>query len=108
MKRRTCTATTLAAMLLACTTVASAQEGDATRGRLLYENHCTGCHTSQAHVRDNRKAASFTDLRGWVGRWQGVQKLDWTDADIRDVATWLYLRFYDPDRPGASGSDKPA
>ena len=75
--------------------------GDATRGRLLYENHCTACHTSQAHVRENRKAETLPQVRGWVARWQSTQSLGWTADDISDVATWLYLRFYDPDRPRA-------
>lgn len=92
-------ATGLLASALLCATAADAQEGDANRGRLLYENHCKSCHTSEAHVRENRKARSLTDLHGWVGRWQGVQALNWTNEDIRDVATWLYLRFYDPGRP---------
>ena len=96
-------ATGLLASALLCATAARAQEGDANRGRLLYENHCRGCHTSEAHVRENRKARSLTDLRGWVGRWQGVQGLNWTNQDIRDVATWLYLRFYDPGRPQTPG-----
>ena len=76
-----------------------ADDADANRGRLLYANHCTGCHTSQAHVRSNRKARTHADLRRWVRRWEGVQELRWSDADVRDVASWLYLRFYDPERP---------
>ena len=99
--RRLAVASGLLASALLCATAAQAQlrEGDANRGRLLYENHCTSCHTSQAHVRENRKASSLKDLHGWVGRWQAIQGLNWTNGDIRDVATWLYLRFYDPNRP---------
>jgi hypothetical protein len=55
----------------------------------------------------------MADVLGWVGRWQGVQGLNWSAGEIRDVATWLYLRFYDPERPQspaapAKGTGAPA
>jgi mono/diheme cytochrome c family protein len=94
------TAAALAATLLA--PPVTAQQGDALRGRLLYENHCQDCHTSRAHVRAARKAGSAASVRGQVSRWQGVQGLRWSQDDIEDVTTWLYLRFYDPARPQAA------
>lgn len=93
-------AATLASALLA--PAVTAQQGDALRGRLLYENHCQGCHTSLAHVRAGRKAGNAASVRGHVSRWQGVQGLGWSPDDIDDVTTWLYLRFYDPARPPAT------
>lgn len=78
---------------------AATVEGDAVRGRLLYENHCTGCHTSRAHVRENHKAHTIEQVYGWVQRWQSAQGLAWSPEEVRDVTGWLYLRFYDPDRP---------
>jgi len=94
--------------LAAAAVMAVAQDiaGDANRGRLLYENHCQGCHTSRAHVRDNRKAETVAEVRGWVKRWQANQNLGWSATELDDVSAWLYLRFYDPDRPrsGPPGS----
>jgi mono/diheme cytochrome c family protein len=88
------------AVALAAPAVLS-QDGDATRGQLLYDNHCQACHTSQAHVRANRKARTIADIRGFARRWQAVLGLGWSESDVNDVATWLFLRFYDPDRPKA-------
>jgi mono/diheme cytochrome c family protein len=91
------TATALAGALLA--PALHAQQGDALRGRLLYENHCQDCHDSLAHMRASRKASTAATVRGYVIRWQGVQGLRWSESEIDDVTTWLYLRFYDPARP---------
>lgn len=66
----------------------------ASRGELLYENHCTGCHDSTVHIRANRKAKSITDLRGWAARWAGELKLNWSSDDIDDVAEYLARRYY--------------
>jgi len=66
----------------------------ASRGALLYENHCTVCHTSVVHIRDNRKAKSIADLNGWVARWSGELKLNWSDEVINEVAEFLARRFY--------------
>ena len=41
----------------------SAAAFEADRGRLLYENHCTTCHTSVAHIRAGRKAPSLDEIR---------------------------------------------
>jgi len=64
------------------------------RGELLYENHCTGCHTSQAHLRDNRRARSASEVEGWVRRWSGELKLDWSNEDVKDVTNHLVRRYY--------------
>jgi cytochrome c5 len=64
------------------------------RGELLYENHCTGCHTSRAHLRDNRRAKSVSEVEAWVRRWAGEQKLDWNNDDISDVKDHLVRRYY--------------
>ena len=66
----------------------------ASRGELLYENHCTVCHDSTVHIRANRKAKSITDLRGWAARWAGELKLNWSSDDIDDVAEYLARRYY--------------
>ena len=64
------------------------------RGQLLYENHCGGCHETSVHGRDPRKAASISEVRHWINVWQKELKLNWTDADIDDVTTYINLKYY--------------
>ncbi len=78
-------------MLLSYALPASA---DAERGRLLYENHCTSCHTSTAHVRDNHKAKTPADIRSWILRWSGELKLNWSDDERADVYRHLNTKYY--------------
>lgn len=67
---------------------------DPGRGEGLYENHCTGCHDSVAHERENRKAGSPDELRAWVTQWSQHLELGWSAEDRDDVAAWLNGRFY--------------
>jgi len=98
------------AAILGLTTAASAAEqvgerhtnsrllaASPSRGQLLYENHCTVCHTSIVHVRENHKAKSVADLRGWATRWAGELNLKWSEEEINDVATYLARRYYQCD-----------
>ncbi len=91
------------ALLLAasCAKPASAPEttrladvADVERGRLLYENVCGACHTTQPHWREKHIVHSWDDLVYQVGRWQNVAGQTWTPSDIRDVAAFLNWRFY--------------
>lgn len=66
----------------------------ASRGELLYENHCKVCHASVVHVRENHSAKSISDLRAWTRRWSGELKLNWSDEEINDVAEFLARRYY--------------
>lgn len=66
----------------------------ASRGQLLYENHCQGCHTSQLHIREQRRVRSIDELRGWVARWATTQQLRWGDEEIGDVTNYLNQRYY--------------
>jgi hypothetical protein len=67
---------------------------DVERGRLLYENTCNGCHTTQPHWRDQRLVKTWDDLVAQVSRWQANAHAGWSDAEIRDVASFLNARFY--------------
>ena len=73
---------------------ASAGAADAERGGAMYDNHCTGCHTSKAHIRERRKAEDMATLRKWVQRWQEYQSLHWSASDVADVAAFLDERYY--------------
>jgi len=64
------------------------------RAQLLYENHCTTCHASKVHIRNNRKARSVDDVRRWVIHWQGELKLKWNNQDVEDVSNFITERFY--------------
>lgn len=67
---------------------------DLERGRLLYENTCGGCHTTQPHWRDKRIVRSWSDLITQVERWQANARAGWSAAEIGDVAAYLNRRFY--------------
>lgn len=64
------------------------------RGQLLYENHCTGCHTSVAHIRDDRRVRTLKELETWVARWAGERGLPWGAGDVADVVQYLDRHFY--------------
>lgn len=64
------------------------------RGQLLYAAHCIACHTTQMHWRDQRVATDWTRLKAEVRRWQGTAALNWSDADIVEVARYLNESIY--------------
>ncbi len=71
----------------------------ATRGALLYQNHCAACHTEQMHWRERRQARNWDSLRALVRHWQGEARLSWTDADIDAVTRHLNETIYRFDAP---------
>ena len=64
------------------------------RGQMLYENHCQGCHTSVVHVREMRRVHSINDLEHWVKRWADTLKLSWGKDEINDVVNYLNQQYY--------------
>ena len=66
----------------------------ASRGELLYLNHCLGCHESKVHIREKQKATTINAIRGEVSRWANELQLKWTSHDIEDVVEYLNHRFY--------------
>jgi mono/diheme cytochrome c family protein len=66
----------------------------AERGQLLYENHCTSCHTSTVHIREQRKAKTPAEVRAWILRWSGELKLNWSEDELADVYQYLNNRYY--------------
>jgi cytochrome c5 len=71
------------------------------RGELLYENHCTACHASKVHLRENRRATSAPEVEAWVRRWASDQKLTWSDEEVGEVTTHLVRRYYKFDQKPA-------
>lgn len=64
------------------------------RGQLLYENHCGGCHQTSVHGRNPRKADSISKIKYWIDVWQKELKLNWSEADIKDVTSYINDRYY--------------
>lgn len=64
------------------------------RGQLLYENHCLGCHESVLHVREHRLAKSLPELHAQVVRWSSYQNLRWNREELEDVVQYLNMRHY--------------
>ena len=65
-----------------------------TRGQLLYATHCISCHTTQMHWRNDKQAYDWNSLKVQVRRWQGNAGLQWSDADITEVAQHLNNAIY--------------
>jgi mono/diheme cytochrome c family protein len=64
------------------------------RGALLYDTHCTACHTTQVHWRDRRLATDWQSLAAQVRRWQANAGLGWTDEEIDEVVRYLNTTIY--------------
>ena len=69
--------------------VTDSRAADVARGRDLYENHCTVCHTPKVHTRPNRLPLNFEDLRRIVAHWAKEEQLQWSQDEIDDVAWYL-------------------
>jgi hypothetical protein len=72
----------------------AASDADSSRGALLYETHCSGCHTTQAHWRDKRLVRDRESLTREVSRWQANESLQWSADDIDAVARYLDRVYY--------------
>jgi mono/diheme cytochrome c family protein len=71
----------------------------ASRGELLYRNHCIACHSTSVHWRDRRLVTDFGTLIAQVGRWEKNTGLGWSSEEILDVVQYLNATIYRfPDR----------
>ena len=75
-------------------------EAPPTRGQLLYQTHCIACHNSQMHWRDGRIVRDWDGLVAQVRRWQERATLQWSEADVLDVARHLNRTIYRLPQPG--------
>lgn len=81
-----------------------------TRGALLYDTHCSGCHTTQMHWRDRRVVRDWAGLVDQVAQWAARERLGWGEADVLAVARHLDETIYRLPRPQqrADGASPPA
>lgn len=71
-----------------------AQAAEVERGRLLYENHCLGCHESVVHVREKRRVKSAPALRAEIAARAQAAGLRWSAEEVDDVLRYLDRRYY--------------
>jgi mono/diheme cytochrome c family protein len=69
-----------------------AQEPDL--GEMLYQNHCTECHESTLHVREQTKVGNRADLEAYVRQWSDYKQLGWSDTERDAVRDYLNQSFY--------------
>lgn len=101
-------ALTLAGLALA-TTLAQAQTAPSeSRGQMLYNNHCIACHSTQMHWREGKLGKDWDSLRAQVLKWQANAGLQWSDADITEVARHLNDTIYKLPQTGDRVSIAPA
>lgn len=71
------------------------QKPSQSRGELLYSIHCSACHTSEIHWREQRLATDWDSLKVQVNRWQAISGLRWSEEEISDVVFYLNAVYYD-------------
>lgn len=64
------------------------------RGQMLYENHCLGCHESVLFIRERRDVKTLPDLRKEVARWAAEAKAPWRETEIEEVVRYLNRAYY--------------
>lgn len=64
------------------------------RGGLLYSTHCSACHNSTIHWREQKLATDWKSLKGQVKLWQGYANLHWSEEEIIDVTAYLNMHYY--------------
>lgn len=84
----------LTAMAAMAGSAAPAQDRVPSRGELLYTTHCIACHSTQMHWREKKLATDWPSLKAQVQRWQATARLEWSDADVTEVARYLNDTIY--------------
>lgn len=66
----------------------------ASRGQMLYENHCISCHESVVHIREQQQARTLAQLRARVQYWADYLQLRWSREEVEEVANHLDSQYY--------------
>ncbi|HUK04057.1 MAG TPA: hypothetical protein VLV90_03120 [Burkholderiales bacterium] len=71
-------------------------QGDAERGRLLYETNCLGCHYERIHNRDaaHSRIVTRAGLRAEVAERYVLTGRPYTRDDVDDIAEYLDRSHY--------------
>ena len=86
-----------AALLLGSSVYAADNDGrvpDASRGRVLYEKHCTVCHGPGMHARRDRIPATRDELRMLVDHFRRQANVGLTRDEIDDIVEHLNIMQY--------------
>ena len=73
-------------------TIAHAVDMD--HGKLLYENNCVGCHSSEVFTREKRMVNNFKELKERISQCELANDLTWFDEDIDAIVNYLNANFY--------------
>ncbi len=86
----------LFAMLMLAVGFAAAQTPDASRGKVLYETHCGGCHYVRLHERPRERSMVHTraELRKQVAQRAALTGRPFTLEDLDDIAAYLDQSYY--------------
>jgi len=95
----------IACLLAGLGAAGPAAAADPERGRALYEQRCTACHTQSVHSRTKRVASDYGEIRGWVERWNGTLSLGWDRDEIEDVTAFLNASYYRYPLPAPRAAD---
>jgi len=66
----------------------------ASRGQMLYENHCMSCHESAVHIRKRQQAKSLQQLRARVLYWADYLQMHWGKEEVEEVVIYLNNQYY--------------
>lgn len=91
---RTCLILAILTVAITSTAAFAQPASAATRGELLYNTHCIACHSMQVHWRSGKMATDWASLLAQVRRWQAAAALQWSEADITEVARYLNNTSY--------------
>lgn len=98
------TGNAFAALAAICVAGGAIAAGSGSRGELLYNTYCVGCHTTQVHWRERRQVRDWTTLTTEVARWQKTAGQNLDAADIDALAAYLNDRYYHFPGGGTQGS----
>ena len=79
--------------------VGAAHAQDIDRNRLLYETHCTTCHTEHLHHRERSTIRSYGALRAEVGKRAAMTNRRFSPDELEDVIEFLDTSHYRLDLP---------
>jgi hypothetical protein len=84
----------LLSLVAVSASLTTAHAEDMQHGKLLYENNCVSCHSSEVFTREKRMVNNFTELKERIRQCELANDLTWFDEDINAVVTYLNATYY--------------